>query len=56
VPHHIQNQPPTVAILGSNTLGEHVLALLLEGEGYAVKLLKTPPTAASTAVPPQATP
>jgi hypothetical protein len=50
VPHHIQQQPPTVAILGSNTLGEHVLALLLEDEGYAARLLKAPPTAATTTV------
>jgi hypothetical protein len=48
VPHHIQQQRTTVAILGSDTLGEHVLALLLEDEGYAAKLLKAPPTAATT--------
>jgi hypothetical protein len=50
VPHHTQQQPPTVAILGSSTLGEHVLAMLLEDEGYATKLLKAPPTAATTAL------
>jgi hypothetical protein len=50
VPHHIQNQRTTVAILGSGTLGEHVLAMLLEDEGYAAKLIKTPPTAATTAL------
>ena len=48
MPHHDDHQPTTVAILGSNTLGEHVLALLLEDEGYAAKLIKAPPTAAST--------
>jgi hypothetical protein len=48
VPHHIQQQRTTVAILGSDTLGEHVLALLLEEEGYAARLLKAPPTAATT--------
>jgi hypothetical protein len=50
VPHHIQQQPPTVAILGSSTLGEHVLALLLEDEGYAAKLINVSPTAAATTV------
>jgi hypothetical protein len=50
VPHHTQQQRTTVAILGSSTLGEHVLALLLEDEGYAAKLIKTPPTAATTAL------
>jgi hypothetical protein len=39
-----------VAILGSSTLGEHVLAMLLEDEGYAAKLIKVPPTAATTTV------
>jgi hypothetical protein len=48
VPHHIQQQPSTVAILGSSTLGEHVLAMLLEDEGYAARLLKAPPTAATS--------
>jgi hypothetical protein len=38
----------TIAILGYSTLGEHVLAMLLEDEGYAARLLKAPPTAAST--------
>jgi hypothetical protein len=50
VPHHIQKLLPTIAILGSNTLGEHVLAMLLEDEGYAAKLIKAPPTAATTTV------
>jgi hypothetical protein len=53
VPHHIQQQLTTVAILGSGTLGEHVLAMLLENEGYAARLIKAPPTAASTAVIPE---
>jgi hypothetical protein len=49
VPHHTQQQPPkTVAVLGSGTLGEHVLAMLLEDEGYAARLLKAPPPAATT--------
>jgi hypothetical protein len=48
VPHHTQQQRTTVAILGSSTLGEHVLALLLEDEGYAARLLKASPTAATT--------
>jgi uncharacterized protein YbjT (DUF2867 family) len=48
VPHHIQKQPPTIAILGSGTLGEHVLSMLLEDEGYDAKLIKEPPTAATT--------
>jgi hypothetical protein len=50
VSHPIQQQRPAVAILGSGTLGEHVLAMLLEDEGYAAKLLKAPPTAATTTV------
>jgi hypothetical protein len=53
VPHHIQKQPPTIAILGSSTLGEHVLALLLEDEGYAARLLKAPSTAATTVLLPE---
>jgi hypothetical protein len=51
VPHHIQKLPPTtIAILGSSTLGEHVLALLLEDEGYAAKLIKAPSDVATTTV------
>ena len=50
MPHHIQQQRTTVAILGSNTLGEHVLAMLLEDEGYAAKLIKAPSTAATSTV------
>ena len=50
MPHHIHQQRATVAILGSSTLGEHVLAMLLEDEGYAAKLIKAPPTAATTTV------
>jgi hypothetical protein len=50
VPHHNDHQPTTVAILGTDTLGEHVLAMLLENEGYASRLLKAPPTAATTTV------
>ena len=48
MPHHIQQQRTTVAILGSSTLGEHVLAMLLEDEGYAARLIKAPPTATTT--------
>jgi hypothetical protein len=40
----------TIAILGSSTLGEHTLALLLKDEGYAATLLKAPPTAATARV------
>jgi hypothetical protein len=45
---HHQQHPATIAILGSGTLGEHVLAMLLEDEGYALRLIKAPPTAATT--------
>jgi hypothetical protein len=53
--HHLQQHqhPPTIAILGSGTLGEHVLALLLEDEGYAARLLKAPRPAATTALLPE---
>jgi hypothetical protein len=37
-----RRQPLTIAILGSNTLAEHVLVLLLEDEGYIMRLLKAP--------------
>ena len=50
MPHPPHKQPPTVAILGLNTLGEHVLAMLLEDEGYAAGLIKAPPTAATSTV------
>ena len=50
MPHHIQKQRTTVAILGSSTLGEHVLAMLLEDEGYAARLIKAPHSAATTTV------
>ena len=40
----------TIAILGADTVAEHVLAMLLEKEGYAARLLKAPPTAATTTV------
>jgi CheY-like chemotaxis protein len=32
-------QPTTIAILGTNALVENVLAQLLEGEGYAIRVL-----------------
>jgi hypothetical protein len=50
VPHHIHQQRTMVAVLGSSTLGEHTLAMLLEDEGYAARLLKAPPPAATTTV------
>jgi hypothetical protein len=43
--------PHTIAILGPNTLAEHVLSHLLEGEGYAVRLLKAPKNSAPKALP-----
>jgi hypothetical protein len=45
---HQHQHPATAAILGSNTLGEHVLAMLFEDEGYGSRLLKAPPSAATT--------
>jgi hypothetical protein len=48
--HHRQQHPATIAILGSSTLGEHVLAMLLEDEGYAAKLIKAPSDVATTTV------
>lgn len=54
MPHHIHQQRATVAVLGSSTLGEYVLAMLLEDEGYAAKLIKAPPTAATTVLIPEA--
>jgi response regulator RpfG family c-di-GMP phosphodiesterase len=36
-------QPTTIAILGSDTLVENALSQLLEGEGYATRVLKTFP-------------
>jgi len=51
--HHHQQQRTTVAILGSSTLGEHVLAMLLEDEGYAAKLLKAPTTATTKVLLPE---
>jgi DNA-binding response OmpR family regulator len=37
VPHHIHQQPTTVAILGTNTAVNGALALLLKGAGYDVR-------------------
>jgi hypothetical protein len=51
--HHHQQHAHTIAIHGSSTLGEHVLALLLEDEGYAARHLKAPPTAATTRLLPE---
>ncbi len=46
-----QQAQATIAILGSNTLAEHLLARLLEGRGYAARLLKAPPTGSPTVLP-----
>jgi hypothetical protein len=51
--HHHPQHRATIAILGSSTLSEHVLAMLLEDEGYAARLLKAPPTAATTRLLPE---
>jgi hypothetical protein len=48
VPH--SRSSATIAILGVDTVAEHVLAMLLENEGYAARLIKAPPTAATTTV------
>jgi hypothetical protein len=48
VPH--SRSSATIAILGADTVAEHVLAMLLENEGYAARLLKAPSTAATTTV------
>jgi hypothetical protein len=40
VNHH---QPTTIAILGADTVVENALAQLLEGEGYATRVLRTFP-------------
>jgi hypothetical protein len=39
----IREQPTTIAILGADTVVENALAQLLEGEGYATRVLKTFP-------------
>jgi hypothetical protein len=41
----MSEHPPTVAILGANALVENALAQLLEGEGYATRVLKPSPIA-----------
>jgi hypothetical protein len=46
-----RRQPLTIAILGSNTLAEHVLVLLLEDEGYIMRLLKAPHMGPPTVLP-----
>jgi hypothetical protein len=40
-----EQQPTTVAILGANTVVENALAQLLQGEGYATRVLKPFPLA-----------
>jgi hypothetical protein len=52
VPHSIS--AATIAILGVDTVAEHVLAMLLENEGYTARLIKAPPTAAPTVLLPEA--
>lgn len=39
-----QHKPTTIAILGTNTVVEKVLAQLLEAEGYSARLIKTSST------------
>jgi hypothetical protein len=39
-PTKMREQPTTVAILGDNAVVENALAQLLEGEGYATRVLK----------------
>ena len=46
MPH--RRSSATIAILGADTVAEHVLAMLLEDEGYAARLIKAPPSAATT--------
>ena len=40
--HHPQ-QPPTIAILGTGTLSEEILAQLLRDEGYAARIVEAQP-------------
>lgn len=42
--HQEAQDATTVAILGSNTLGEQILARLLKEEGYDTRLLQAHPT------------
>ncbi len=44
MPHPHHQQPPTVAILGANTLLDRVLARLLEDEDYDTRLLEAHPS------------
>ena len=48
MPHH-QQQPPTIAILGADTVVENALSLLLEGAGYSTKILDEPSASAANA-------
>ena len=48
MPHH-QQQPPTIAILGADTVVENALSLLLEGAGYSTKILDEPSASAADA-------
>ena len=48
MPHH-QQQPPTIAILGADTVVENALSLLLGGDGYDTKVLEEPSASAANA-------
>ena len=48
MPHH-QQQPPTIAILGADTVVENALSLLLGGAGYSTKVLEDPSAFAANA-------
>jgi hypothetical protein len=51
VPH--SSSAATIAILGTDAAAEHVLAMLLENEGYAARLIKAPPKAVATGLLPE---
>ncbi len=41
--HQQHQQPTTIAIFGAKSVVRTILPLLLEGEGYEVRLLEAPP-------------
>jgi hypothetical protein len=43
VEHQQHQQPTTIAIFGANSVTRAALPLLLEGQGYEVRLLEAPP-------------
>jgi hypothetical protein len=43
VGHQQHQQPTTIAIFAANSVARAALPLLLEGEGYEVRLLEAPP-------------